>query len=336
MSHTKSSTKSTTKPFIKKPVVFITRPIPQSGIDMIKKHATVVLRKTDSWIPRKELIAGARKADILLPILTDPIDAEVMDAAPRVKLIANYGAGYNNIDVDAATERGILVSNTPGVLNDATAELTITLLLAVARRVVETDAIQRAGKYPGWGPMMYMGHQVTGKTLGIVGMGRIGKCVAEVAHAGFGMKILYANEVRESQIEKKLKAKKVPLNTLLTQADFVTLHVPLTKGTQHLISTKELKMMKRDAFLVNTSRGPVVDEKALVKALQGHQIAGAALDVYEREPKMEPGLKRMPNVVTVPHIGSATKETRAAMAELAASNVIAFIQGKNLPTPVNA
>lgn len=319
----------------KKPTVFITRPIPQVGIDMIKPLANVILRKTDSVIPRKELLAGARNADILLPILTDTIDTELMDAAPRLKLIANYAAGFNNVDVDAATKRGIIVTNTPEVLTDTTAELAMTLMLAVARRVTETDPIMRAGKYPGWGPLMYLGHEVSGKTLGVIGMGHIGARIAEIAHHGFGMNILYDTHVKVRDVERTLGARKVTLTTLLKQSDFVTLHVPLLKETHHLIGKKELALMKPDAFLINTSRGPVVDEKALVEALKKKIIAGAALDVYEKEPAMAPGLAQLPNTVLVPHIGSATLEARGAMATLAAENIVAYIKKRPLPTVVN-
>lgn len=318
-----------------KPTVFITRPIPQNGIDLIKKVARVIVRQTDSIISRRELLAGARKADILLPILTDKIDAQLLDAAPRVKLIANFGAGYNNIDVPAATQRGIRVTNTPDVLTDTTAELTMTLLLAVARRVVETDPIMRAGKYSGWGPMLYMGHEVSGKTLGIIGLGRIGSRVAEMANHGFGMNILYYTRKKERDVERSLGARRATLNTLLRRSDFVTLHVPLNEETHHLISRKELRLMRKDAFLINTSRGPVVDEKALVEALRKGWIAGAALDVYENEPAMAPGLAKLSNAVVVPHIGSATRETRAEMSALAAKNVLAFIRRKPLLTCVN-
>jgi len=320
---------------MKKPVVFITRPIPQAGIDLIKKHATVVLRKTDSIIPRAELLQGVRNADILLPILTDKIDAEVMQAAPKLQLIANYGAGYNNVDVTAATQRNIRVTNTPGVLTDTTAELTVALMLAVARRMVESDSIMRAGQYPGWGPMLYMGHGISGKTLGVIGMGRIGSRVAEIAHHGFGMHVVYYTKHKERDVEKSLGAKKVTLQTLLKTADVVTLHVPLLPETHHLIGAKELKMMKSSAIIINTSRGPVIDEVALVKALRTNEIAGAGLDVYENEPKTAAGLLQLKNAVCLPHIGSATVGTRTAMAMVAARNIVDFIHHRHLPNCVN-
>lgn len=319
----------------KKPLVFITRPIPQAGIDLIKKHATVVLRKTDTIIPRAELLQAVRTVDILLPILTDKIDAEVMSAAPNLQMIANYGAGYNNVDVAAATQRDIRVTNTPDVLTDTTAELAVTLMLSVARRIVESDGIMRAGQYPGWGPMLYMGHGISGKTLGVIGMGRIGSRVAEIAHHGFGMHVLYYTKHKERDVEKSLGAQKVTLQTLLKKSDVVTLHVPLVPETHHLMSTKEFKQMKNSAIIINTSRGPVIDEVALVKALRTKEIAGAGLDVYENEPKAAAGLVQLKNIVCLPHIGSATFETREAMAMVAAKNIVDFIHGRHLPNCVN-
>lgn len=315
--------------------IFVTRPIPAAGIAAMKRYGRVIVRTRDSIIPRAELLKQVQRADILVPILTDQIDATVLAQAPRLRLIANYGAGYNNIDIAAATKRGIAVTNTPDVLTDTTAELAMTLMLAVSRRIVETDAIMRAGQYPGWGPLLYLGHGISGKTLGVIGMGRIGSRVAEIAHHGFGMHILYHTKHKERDVEKSLGAKKVTLAALLKRADVVTLHVPLVKATQHFISTAQLKLMKPTAILINTSRGPVVDEAALVRALQNKQIAGAGLDVYEAEPKMTPGLARLSNAVLLPHIGSATIETRTAMAMVVAKNVIAYLQHRPLPNLVN-
>lgn len=318
-----------------KPIVFITRSLPTAAIVAISKYATVRVRKTDSIIPRAELVAGAQYCDILLPILTDKIDDALLAQTPRLKLIANYGAGYNNVDVEAATRRGITVTNTPDVLTETTAELTVALMLAVSRRLVETDKIMRAGKYPGWGPLLYLGHGISGRTLGVIGMGRIGTRVAEIAHHGFGMHILYYTKHKEREVELSLGARKVGLNTLLRQADVVTLHVPLVTQTHHMISQAQLTMMKPSAYLINTSRGSVVDEVALVQALKKQRIAGAGLDVYEHEPAMAPGLNTLSTVVLLPHIGSATIDTRTAMAMVAAKNVIAFIQGRSLPNCVN-
>lgn len=317
------------------PTIFVTRPIPEAGIAAMKRYGKVIVRRTDSIIPRAELLKSARQADILVPILTDTIDDALLAAAPRLKLIANYGAGYNNIDVAAATRRGVLITNTPGVLTDTTAELTVALMLAVARRLVETDGIMRAGKYPGWGPLLYLGQGISGKTLGVIGMGRIGSRVAEIAHHGFGMHVLYYTKHKERDVEKSLGAQKVTLQTLLRRSDVVTLHVPLLPQTHHLIGRKELGQMKSTAFLINTSRGPVIDEVALTAALKHKKIAGAGLDVYEKEPNMAAGLRAIPSAVLLPHVGSATIETRTAMANVAAKNVIAFIQKRRLPNLVN-
>lgn len=317
------------------PIIFVTRPIPEAGITAMQRYGKVIVRRKHSIISRSELLHGARSADILVPILTDKIDDALLAQAPRLKLIANYGAGYNNIDVASATRRGIFVTNTPDVLTDTTAELTVALMLAVARRLVETDVIMRHGQYPGWGPLLYLGQGISGKTLGVIGMGRIGSRVAEIAHHGFGMHILYYTKHKERDVEKSLGAQKVTLPTLLRRSDVVTLHVPLLPQTHHLIGRKELRQMKSSALLINTARGPVVDEAALVTALQHKQIAGAGLDVYENEPAMAKGLAQISSAVLLPHIGSATNETRTAMANVAAKNVIAFIQKRRLPNVVN-
>lgn len=320
---------------MKKPIVFITRPLPAAAISAMSALATVRLRKTDSIISRKELVAGAKRCDILVPILTDPIDDALLAACPRLKLIANYGAGYNNVDVAAATRRGIPVTNTPDVLTETTAELAVALMLAVSRRIVETDHIMRSQHYPGWGPLLYLGHGISGKTLGVIGMGRIGTRVAEIAHHGFGMRVLYHTKHKEREVELSLGAQKVGLTTLLKKSDVVTLHVPLVPQTRHLIAKRELQLMKSSAYLINTSRGPVVDEAALVRALRLQHIAGAGLDVYEHEPHMAPGLAKQWNAVLLPHVGSATIETRTAMAMVVAKNVQAFIKGRSLPNCVN-
>ena len=318
-----------------KPIVFVTRPLPKIALETMSKYAVVKVRQTDSIISRKELLAGVKQCDILVPILTDPIDDSLLAEAPRLKLIANYGAGYNNVDVAAATRRGIPVTNTPDVLTETTAELTVALMLAVSRRLVEADTIMRANRYPGWGPLLYLGHGISGNTLGVIGMGRIGTRVAEIAHHGFGMRILYYTKHKEREVELSLGAQKVSLLTLLKKSDVVTLHVPLVKQTRHLIGRKELHLMKPSAYLINTSRGPVVDELALWQALRHKRIAGAGLDVYEHEPKMVPGLAKQWNAVLLPHIGSATIETRTAMALVVAKNIQAFIHGRRLPNCVN-
>ena len=254
---------------------------------------------------------------------------------PRLKMIANLGVGYNNIDVRAATARGIPVSNTPGVLTEATADLAFTLLLAVARRVVEGDRRVRAGEFKFWAPFLFLCREVSGKTLGIVGMGRIGKAVARRAR-GFDMPVLYHNRSRlESDEEDRLGARHASLDELLQQSDFVSLHVPLTAQTTHLIGGEQLAAMKPTAYLINTARGPVVNEQALLEALQARRIAGAALDVYENEPALTPGLTLLDNVVLLPHVGSATLETRTRMAAMAAQNLIAGLSGQTPPNVVN-
>ena len=315
--------------------VFVTRQIPQPGIDILREHCDRVdINPEDRVLSKEELLEGVKGRDGVLCLLTDTIDEEILSTAQGTKIFANHAVGYNNVDVKAATRLGILVTNTPGVLTDATADLTWALIMATARRIVESDGFIRAGKYKGWGPMLLLGESVTGATLGIVGAGRIGAAVAERSK-GFKMKILYADTVPNETIEKDLRAKRVALNELLKQSDFVTLHVPLLPETIHLVGARELGMMKKTAFLINTCRGPVVDEKALVVALQSGRIAGAGLDVYENEPDIEPGLKDLKNVVLLPHIGSATVEARTKMAVMAAENLVAGLKGERPPNLVN-
>ncbi|MCK4222564.1 MAG: D-glycerate dehydrogenase, partial [Dehalococcoidia bacterium] len=256
-------------------------------------------------------------------------------AGKKLKIVANYGVGYNNIDVDCATEKGIMVTNTPDVLTETTADLTWVLLMAIARRIAEADRFTRAGKFSKFDPYLLLGSDVYGKTLGVVGLGRIGQAVARRA-LGFDMKVLYYDvQPAAQEIETRYKAKYVDLDTLLKQSDFVTLHVPLIDATHHLMDKDRLSLMKRTAFLINASRGAVVDEQALVKVLKEGGIAGAGLDVYEKEPQLSPGLTELDNVVLIPHLGSATLQTREAMAELAAENVVAGLAGEKPPNLVN-
>lgn len=312
--------------------VLVTRRIPDAGLDILRDHAELDIFEGDYPIPREELIRRIRGKDGLLCLLSDRIDVEIMDAAgPQLKVISNYAAGYNNIDVKAATERGIAVTNTPGALREATADLTWALLLSAARRIVEGDRYMRAGKFVGWGPKLLLGHDVWGKTIGIVGMGDIGGAVARRAR-GFNMRILYHNRRRNEVLEKELGAEYRALDDLLREADFITLHVPLTPETHHLIGRRELEMMKSTAVLINVARGEVVDEKALVEALRSGKIAAAGLDVYENEPEMSPGLAELENVVLTPHIGSATHTSRDTMARMAASNLLRALNGEK---PVN-
>jgi len=323
-----------------KPKVFVTRQIPEKGLKMIKEYYDVEVWDKYTPPPRDVLLQKAREVDALVTLLTDKIDKELLDNAPRLRIVAQYAVGYDNIDVDYATKRGVYVTNTPGVLTDATADLTWAILLAAARRVVEADKFVRSGDYwktgTGWHPMMMLGAHVTGKTLGIIGMGRIGRAVAKRAK-GFGMRILYYQRHRlPEDVERELGAKYVDLETLLRESDFVSIHVPLTEETYHMIGERELRLMKRSAVLVNTARGAVVDTNALVKALKEGWIAAAALDVFEQEPlPPDHPLTKLNNVVLTPHIGSATIETRTKMAELVAENLIAFYKGEVPPTLVN-
>jgi glyoxylate reductase len=316
--------------------VFVTRKILEEGLNMLRERYDVEVSDYDGVIPREMLLKKVKGVDALLSLLTDNIDAEVMDAAgPNLKIIANYAVGYNNIDVEEATKRGIMVTNTPGVLTETTADFAWTLLMAIARRIVEADKFVREGKFRGWEPMLLLGTDVFGATLGIVGFGRIGQAMARRA-LGFNMRVLYYDNSRiDEQIEKELKATFVDLPTLLKESDFVTLHVPLTKQTHHLIGEKELKMMKKDAYLINTARGPVVDEKALVKALKEGWIKGAALDVFENEPEIEPELLKLDNVVLAPHIASASYATRSKMSVMVAENIIKALNGEVPPNLVN-
>lgn len=269
----------------------------------------------------------------VLCLLTDHIDAAALDAARGCRVFANMAVGFNNIDVAEATRRGILVTNTPGVLTEATADVTWTLILGVARRVAEGDVEMRAGRFRGWGPLYMLGGDVTGRTLGLVGPGRIACAVAERAF-GFRMRVLYHGRRPSAELEA-LGGEAVSLDRLLAESDFVSLHVPLNAETHHLIDAAALAKMKRTAYLINTSRGPVVDERALVAALRAGQVAGAGLDVYEREPAMAEGLADCPNTLLLPHLGSATHATRAAMSRMAADNLVAALQGRRPPNVVN-
>ena len=284
----------------------------------------------------EELLDAVRRKDGILSLLTDTMDGEVMDSAGKsLKIIANYAVGYNNIDVSAATKRKIAVSNTPGVLTDTTADLAIALILAVARRIVESDIYTRAGKYMGWDPLLFMGSDVHHKTLGILGFGRVGQALAKRA-AGFDMQILYHNRNRiDPGIEENLRATYVDQDTLLKTSDFLSIHVPSTPETVGLINSKTLSLMKPSAFVINTARGEIIREAELVKALEKKKIAGAGLDVFEHEPKIHPGLLNMDNVVLLPHIGSASLETRTKMGLMAAENLIAQFKGEIPPNCLN-
>jgi lactate dehydrogenase-like 2-hydroxyacid dehydrogenase len=312
--------------------VFITRQIPDRGINLLKGNGYEVVVNPENRVLRKEelfSILQRGQYDAVLCDLDDKIDSDVMDAArPSVKIFANYAVGFDNIDLKAAAERGIAVTNTPGVLTDTVAEHTFALLLAIAHRIAEADRFTRAGKYKGWEPMLLLGTDVSKKILGIVGLGRIGSRVAHHAARGFDMPVIYYDVKRNEQFEKEFGAEyRENLDDVFREADFISLHVPLLPSTHHLVDARRLALMKKSAYLVNTSRGPVVDESALVEALRNYTIRGVALDVYEHEPALTPGLAELENVILTPHIASATEDTRQAMSELAAKNVIAVLQG---------
>ncbi len=291
----------------------------------------------DRVLTRKELLSSVKGKHGLLPLLTETVDGEVMDAAgQRLRVIANYAVGYNNIDVAAATARKIAVTNTPEVLTETTADLTMGLLLSVARRIVEADTFARAGKYRNWAPLLLVGADIHNKTLGLFGFGRIGFAVARRA-AGFDMRVLYHDLKRaEAEVEKQVNAEYVDKETLLKESDFISVHVPLSPDTLHMIGPEELSSMKSTAFIINTSRGEVIDEDALVAALGAKKIAGAGLDVFEHEPKIHPALAKMDNVVILPHIGSASIETRTQMGLVAAKNMIAALRGDVPPNCLNS
>ena len=315
--------------------VYVTRLIPEKGIRLLRDQVEVDLNEGELPPSKEVLIQHTRNKDGLLSLLTDTIDSEVMDSCPHLKVVSNYAVGYDNIDVAAATKRGIVVTNTPEVLTETVADFAWALLMACARRVVEADGSARSGEWKTWGPMMLLGVDVAGKTLGIVGAGRIGSSVARRA-AGFNMKILYADSVRKEELEKQTGAKLVDLDTLLRESDFISLHVSLTKETTHMIARPELDKMKSTAILINTSRGPVVDQKDLYEVLASGKILGAGLDVFTTEPipTSDPLLK-LKNVVVTPHIASASVETRTKMAEVAAQNLLDALSGRTPRFTVN-
>ena len=315
--------------------VYVTRRLPQEALDMVRNACeTVEINPEDRPLTRAELLDKVRARDGILSLLTDTIDEEVMRAAEGARGFANYAVGYNNIDVPKATELGLVITNTPGVLTDATADLAWTLLMATARRIAESDRFMRTGKFESWAPMLFLGADVTGRTLGLVGAGRIGSAVARRSR-GFDMKVLYCDPIANEALEKELGARRVALDELLAAADFVSVHVPLNEQTHHLFGAEQFRRMKRTAIFVNTSRGPIHDETALVEALRSGEIAGAGLDVYEDEPAMKPVLADLDNTVLVPHIGSATIWTRTRMATMAAENLIAIVKGEKAPNCVN-
>lgn len=318
-----------------RPKVLITRNVPQVGIDMVREHCDVDLWADDQPIPRPVLLEKVRDIEGLYCLLTERVDDELLDAAPKLRVVSNMAVGYDNIDVPACTRRGIPVGNTPGVLTDTTADLAFALLLAAARRISEGERFVRAGQWTTWGPLLLMGPDVHGATLGVVGMGRIGVAMAKRAR-GFDMRVIYTDAVRNTGAETDLGVQYVDFETLLAESDFISIHTPLTPETRHLFSTEQFKRMKPTAVLVNSARGPIIDPKALYAALRDGVIGYAALDVTEPEPiPMDDPLLTLENCLIVPHIGSASVATRDKMASMAAANLLAGVRGEPLPTTVN-
>jgi len=322
------------------PKILVTQKVPDPAYPLLKAIGDVEANMEEGAIwSYEELFRRGPGHDYIYSLLTDAIDAQFLEACaasnPRLKMVANMAVGFNNIDVEAATRLGIAVSNTPGVLSDTTADLAFGLLMATARRIPEAERFLRAGKYTGWGPLLFCGAEVHHSTLGLVGAGRIGKLVAQRS-SGFEMKVLYydVNRLPEEE-EAKYSLTYLPLDEVLKQSDFISVHTPYMPSTHHLISTRELELMKPTAILINTARGPIVDEKALVKALQAGTIAGAGLDVFENEPIVEPELLKMENVVLLPHIASASLQTRTLMATMASDNIVAHYHGQRPPNLLN-
>ncbi len=318
-----------------KPKLLVTRHIYPEAIAILREHADIDYNDSSAGLGADGLAAAAAGAQAIVSQLTDRMDARLMDAAPELKVIANVAVGYDNVDVPAATERGIVVTNTPGVLTDTTADFAFTLLMAAARRVTEAERFLRSGKWHQWEIDMMCGHDIHHHTLGILGLGRIGRAVARRAR-GFDMRVLYNDQNRASEAdERALGIEFTDVRSLLRDADFVSLHVPLSDATRHYIGADELASMKPGAILVNTSRGPVVDEEALADALERGSIAGAGLDVFENEPAVSPRLLALDNVVLAPHIASASIKTRTRMCTMAAENAVAVLAGNRPDNPVN-
>jgi len=317
-----------------KPKVFVTRPLPNQVLDMLAARCDLQVHAEDAAMKPEQLAQACRDVEGLLVVGTR-VSKEVLDLAPKLRVVANCAVGYDNIDVAACTQRRIVVTNTPGVLTETTADLAFALLMAVARRVAEGDRFVREGRWLRWEWSLLWGADIHGKTLGLYGFGRIARAMARRGR-GFAMRILYHARHRASHaVEGELAATYTDRATLLRESDFLSLHLPLTTDTQHLIRAEDFAAMKPTAFLINTARGKVVDEEALVEALQTRKIAGAGLDVFEHEPHVHPGLLKLDNVVLMPHVGSATAETRLRMARLAAENLLAVLEGRRPPNPVN-
>jgi len=315
--------------------ILITRRVPPPAVESLRAAGLAVdLVDQDDPPSRAELLARVPGVAGLITMLSEKVDAELLEAAgPGLRVVANFAVGYDNIDLEACRQRGVRVTNTPGVLTDATADLAWALILATARRVVEGDRLVRSGQWQGWAPLQLLGLQLTGATLGLVGAGRIGTAVG-LRSVGFRMNVLYVDDRPSVALEEQVGARRVSLGELLPVVDILSLHVPLTPQTRHLIGPQELAAMKSTAILINTARGPVVDEAALVEALRAGRLAGAGFDVYEHEPRLTPGLAELPNVVLLPHLGSATTATRQRMSQMVAENVLAVLAGREPPNPV--
>ncbi len=309
--------------------VLITRKIPEQGMHILKSNGfECIVHEADRPMTRQELETGIKDADAIIPMLNNRIDASLLDLAPKLKIVANLAAGTDNIDIPACTARGIAVTNTPGVLTEATADLTIALILSAARHVVKGDRYLREGFFQGWDPLLFTGTSLSGKTLGIIGMGNIGQAVAKRGR-GFGMKIIYHNRnPLPDEVTVPLEAAYLPLDEVVKNADFLSLHLPYSPAVRHIINKERLNIMKPNAYIINTARGAHIDEKSLVKHLKAKRIAGAALDVYEHEPLLAPGLADLENVTLLPHLGSATIEARSAMAQMSAESVCAVLMGE--------
>jgi glyoxylate reductase len=317
-----------------KPTVLVTRAIPRDALDLLAKHVNVDANGADVGYTPEQLVSHAGRADAVVGLLTDRFDAAFFARCPNVKILANVAVGYDNIDVGAAARHGIVVTNTPGVLTDATADFAFALILAVTRNVVSADGYVRAGLFREWKMMEFHGAELAGRTLGIAGFGRIGQALARRAR-GFGMHAIYINRGPvAATVEEELGARRVDKETLVAASDVLSLHLPLSDATRHFLSDAEFARMKPSAYVINTARGPVIDEAALARALTGGAIRGAGLDVFEREPAIDPALLAAPNTVLAPHIGSATTETRTRMALMAAENVLAVLAGKPPLNPV--
>lgn len=315
--------------------IHVTRQLPEAALSLLRGCGEMRVWEPDEVIPRAVLLQEVQEADALLCLVTERIDEELLSHAPKLRVVANMAVGYDNVDVPALTRRGILLTNTPGVLTETTADLVFTLLLSIARRIGEAERFVREGRWRSWSPFSFLGRDVHHATLGILGLGRIGMEVAKRAN-GFDMRVLYTNRGRNREAEERLGCTPVDFLTLLRESDFLIVLVPLTPETRHLLSTPQFKLMKPTAFLINAARGPIVDQRALYKALRDGLIAGAALDVTDPEPiPLDDPLLSLDNCLILPHIGSASIATRTRMTTLAAENIVAFLAGRRPPTPVN-